>query len=111
MERNHFLDCVRTLAVFLVLAVHAHLLVGGGIGVSIFFCLSGYLIATILLHIDPSPAGRWTLLWSALVGIGLAWFAKFYVGGGHQGLYGQIYPHDLYPLLPTIVYLDKLMIG
>ena len=56
MERNNFLDCIRTMAVFLVVAVHSHLLVGGRIGVSIFFCLSGYLIATILLQIDPSPA-------------------------------------------------------
>jgi peptidoglycan/LPS O-acetylase OafA/YrhL len=197
MERNHFLDCVRTLAVFLVLAVHAHLLVGGGIGVSIFFCLSGFLIATILLQIDPSPAnlgkfvfrrfmrisplmwvqvlltailmavetpddlsnylnsvpglltftsdfptlgwvgmsrsvlwtlqaefwfyvlmamivlvaGRNALAWFAVSGITLAWFAKFYVGHGHQTALGQLVPHVLYPLLATLVYLDQLMFG
>jgi peptidoglycan/LPS O-acetylase OafA/YrhL len=197
MDRNHFLDCIRVLAVFLVLAVHAQVLLGGAVGVSIFFCLSGYLIATILLQIDPSPAnlgkfvfrrfmrispllwfqillaviltaveapenltnylhsvpglltftsdfatlgyvgmsravlwtlqaefwfyalmamivlvaGRNALPWSALGGIAVAWFAKFYVGFGHQAVYGPIYPHVLYPLLNTIVYLDQLMIG
>jgi peptidoglycan/LPS O-acetylase OafA/YrhL len=197
MDRNHFLDCIRALAVFLVLAVHTQVLLGGAVGVSIFFCLSGYLIATILLQIDPSPAnlgkfvfrrfmrisplmwfqilltailmaieapdnlsnylhsvpglltfttdfgtvgyvgmsravlwtlqaefwfyvlmpmivlvaGRNALPWFALGGIALAWFAKFYVGFGHQGLYGSAYPAVFYPLLNTIVYLDQLMIG
>jgi peptidoglycan/LPS O-acetylase OafA/YrhL len=197
VDRNHFLDCIRALAVFLVLGVHTQVLVGGAIGVSIFFCLSGYLIATILLQLDPSPAnlgkfvfrrfmrisplmwfqilltiifmavdapdnlsnylnsvpglltftsdfaslglvalsravlwtlqaefwfyilmamivlgaGRNALPWFAVFGIALAWLAKFYVGFGHQRLYGQAYPHVLYPLLNTIVYLDQLMIG
>jgi len=60
-ERDNFLDCLRAIAAFLVLAVHAGLLLGGGIGVSIFFCLSGYLITTILLRIDtssPANIGR-----------------------------------------------------
>jgi peptidoglycan/LPS O-acetylase OafA/YrhL len=51
MGRNNLLDCIRALAAFLVLARHSDLLSGGGIGVSLFFCLSGYLIATILLDI------------------------------------------------------------
>jgi peptidoglycan/LPS O-acetylase OafA/YrhL len=56
MPRNNFLDCIRAIAALLVLAVHANLLPGGGIGVSMFFCLSGYLIATILLQIkSPLP--------------------------------------------------------
>jgi peptidoglycan/LPS O-acetylase OafA/YrhL len=57
MKRDNFLDCLRAIAAFLVLACHSGMLLGGGIGVSIFFCLSGFLIATFLLEIeDPSPA-------------------------------------------------------
>jgi peptidoglycan/LPS O-acetylase OafA/YrhL len=197
MDRNNFLDCIRALAVFLVLAVHSQVLVGGAVGVSIFFCLSGYLIAAILLQLDPSPAnigkfvfrrfmrisplmwfqilltailmaveapenlsnylhsvpglltftsdfaslglvgmsravlwtlqaefwfyilmamivlvaGRNALSWFAIFGIALAWFAKFYWGFGHTGPFGPAYPHVLYPVLSTIVYLDQLMIG
>jgi peptidoglycan/LPS O-acetylase OafA/YrhL len=55
MERNNFLDCVRAVAVLLVVFRHDFLLLGGTIGVSVFFCLSGFLIATILIEIDPSP--------------------------------------------------------
>jgi hypothetical protein len=48
--RDNFLDCIRALSVTMVFAVHYHLLMPGGtIGVSAFFCLSGYLIARILL--------------------------------------------------------------
>jgi peptidoglycan/LPS O-acetylase OafA/YrhL len=53
VERNNFLDCIRAFAALLVIACHAGFLRSGGIGVSIFFCLSGFLIATILLRMDP----------------------------------------------------------
>jgi peptidoglycan/LPS O-acetylase OafA/YrhL len=56
MVRNNFLDCVRAIAALLVVSRHAGLLDGGFIGVSLFFCLSGFLIATLLLQIDdPLP--------------------------------------------------------
>jgi len=53
-DRNNFLDCLRAVAVFLVVTCHSGLLLGGGVGVSIFFCLSGFLIASILLHREPT---------------------------------------------------------
>jgi peptidoglycan/LPS O-acetylase OafA/YrhL len=42
MRRNNLLDCIRAIAAFLVLACHSQVQVlsGGGIGVSLFFCLS-----------------------------------------------------------------------
>ena len=187
-------------ALRLGVAVHAQVLVGGAVGVSIFFCLSGYLIAAILLQLDPSPAnigkfvfrrfmrispmmwfqilltailiatetpedlskylnsvpglltftsnfgyfdgpawmmmsravlwtlqaefwfyilmamivlvaGRDALTWFAIFGIPVAWFAKFYWGFAHTGPFGPAYPHVLYPVLSTIVYLDQFMIG
>ena len=54
MARNHFLDCIRAFAALLVVFRHGFLLLGGTIGVSMFFCLSGFLIATMLIEIEPS---------------------------------------------------------
>ena len=49
-DRDNFLDCIRALSVTMVFGVHFHALMRGGtIGVSAFFCLSGYLIARILI--------------------------------------------------------------
>jgi peptidoglycan/LPS O-acetylase OafA/YrhL/O-antigen/teichoic acid export membrane protein/SAM-dependent methyltransferase len=50
------LDGIRGLAIALVVAFHAGLAPGGGIGVTIFFVLSGYLITEILLR--PSTLSR-----------------------------------------------------
>ncbi len=51
-DRDNFYDCIRALAASLVFAVHyPGLLLGGSIGVSIFFCLSGFLITRILLRL------------------------------------------------------------
>ena len=50
-ERDNFYDCIRALAATLVFLTHAGILSGGSIGVSIFFCLSGFLITRILLRL------------------------------------------------------------
>ena len=53
-KRIDFFDYLRALAVSLVALTHYRnsFMPGGSIGVSIFFCLSGYLITTILLTED-----------------------------------------------------------
>ena len=54
-----YLDGLRTIAVYLVVAFHAGLgvLTGGYIGVDIFFVLSGYLVTQILVR-DLASVGR-----------------------------------------------------
>lgn len=56
-HRDNLLDCVRALAVTLVVFTHYHAwMPGGSIGVSVFFCLSGFLITGILLRLpELSP--------------------------------------------------------
>src|SRR5271163_1074884 len=48
-RRIDVLDGMRGLAIAMVLAFHAGLAPGGGMGVTIFFVLSGYLITGILI--------------------------------------------------------------
>ena len=58
--RQPALDGVRAVAVLLVLMAHANLFKLGGLGVDIFFGLSGYLITGILLDAkatEPGPRG------------------------------------------------------
>jgi peptidoglycan/LPS O-acetylase OafA/YrhL len=58
MKRLEALDWLRALAVLLVVVTHS--IAGlpiGGVGVSIFFVLSGYLITTLLLR-ERADIGR-----------------------------------------------------
>ena len=50
-QRTYYLDTLRAIAIFLVLLAHFcyKLFPGGSIGVSVFFCLSGYLTSLNLL--------------------------------------------------------------
>src|ERR1700757_3649025 len=54
------LDGIRAIAVLLVMAGHLNLVYAGGLGVDIFFVLSGYLITAILVS-EFSAAGRISL--------------------------------------------------
>jgi peptidoglycan/LPS O-acetylase OafA/YrhL len=57
-ERDNFYDCIRALAATLVFLTHSGILSGGSIGVSIFFCLSGFLITRILLRLPELSIGN-----------------------------------------------------
>jgi len=48
-RRDNYYDYIRALAALLVLFAHKGQMPGGSIGVSIFFCLSGFLITQILI--------------------------------------------------------------
>jgi peptidoglycan/LPS O-acetylase OafA/YrhL len=55
--RDNYYDYIRALAVLLVLFGHKGKMPGGAIGVSIFFCLSGFLITQILIGLPAlSPS-------------------------------------------------------
>lgn len=60
--RIEFFDWLRALAIGFVIVTHYqhNLLPGGAIGVPIFFCLSGYLITTILLN---EKRLDWSSIW------------------------------------------------
>lgn len=53
------LDGLRTVAVLLVIGTHTGIVLGGYVGVDIFFVLSGYLITTIL--VEQHESGRWNV--------------------------------------------------
>jgi peptidoglycan/LPS O-acetylase OafA/YrhL len=56
-QRDSYYDYIRAFAAVLVLLCHKGKMPGGSIGVSIFFCLSGFLITRILIRMDStSPA-------------------------------------------------------
>jgi peptidoglycan/LPS O-acetylase OafA/YrhL len=64
--RIQFFDCLRALAIFVVMVGHYRhdAFPGGSIGVSVFFALSGYLITSILL---AEPVLDWHSAWRFIV--------------------------------------------
>jgi peptidoglycan/LPS O-acetylase OafA/YrhL len=62
LTRNRSLDGIRAFAILAVIASHLELphLLGGGVGVNVFFVLSGFLITTLLLA-ERDAAGRISL--------------------------------------------------
>ena len=54
------LDGLRAVAILMVVAYHDQALMGGFLGVDVFFVLSGYLITTILLREQQAAASRST---------------------------------------------------
>ena len=65
-DRVQFFDCLRALAISVVVLAHYRhdVFPGGAIGVSIFFALSGYLITSILL---AEPVLDWHSAWRFIV--------------------------------------------
>jgi peptidoglycan/LPS O-acetylase OafA/YrhL len=63
-SRDGYYDFIRAFAILLVLLCHKGKMPGGSIGVSIFFCLSGFLITDLLLRVPthaPSNILRFVL--------------------------------------------------
>jgi peptidoglycan/LPS O-acetylase OafA/YrhL len=58
MKRDTYYDYIRALAALLVLFEHKGKMPGGSIGVSIFFCLSGFLITRILIGLPALSFGN-----------------------------------------------------
>lgn len=114
--RNSALDGLRAIAVLMVFAVHTHLTsIPGGLGVDIFFVLSGFLITRLLLQ-QYSKNGRldlvsfythrFTRLVPALVSMCLVTVAGYAViKGGFQpdkalfGLFAVTYVSNVYMTL------------
>lgn len=57
-KRDTYFDYIRAFAVAMVILNHKNKMPGGGIGVSIFFCLSGFLITRILINLPTLSAAN-----------------------------------------------------
>lgn len=84
MKRDTYYDYIRAYAALLVFFTHkSYKLPGGSIGVDIFFCLSGFLITQILLHLPTLSFGnllkfifrRWMRIFPLYVAAIMAAFA------------------------------------
>ena len=61
------LDGLRGIAVMVVVAYHLGYLVGGFVGVDLFFVLSGFLITSLLLDRTPGSAAELRAWWGRRV--------------------------------------------
>lgn len=113
-HRVAVLDGVRALAILDVVAFHAGLLAGGGLGVTIFFVLSGYLITGILMK-PGCLTGRGLATFYARRLLRL--FPALAVVVGFCALFGLLVLHgharhlDLTEALTSVLYVQDFYLG
>src|ERR1700759_4767248 len=105
MKRDTYYDYIRTYAALLVFFTHkSYKLPGGSIGVDIFFCLSGFLIPRILLHLPAPSVGnllkftfrRWMRIYPLYVATIVAAFCLMKLTGVYSA-------DELLPSLPRLL--------
>jgi peptidoglycan/LPS O-acetylase OafA/YrhL len=113
-RRVEVLDGIRAMAITLVIAHHAGFAQGGGIGVTVFFVLSGFLITGLLMRpkaLSPGGMGRFYLrrslrLFPALLVVcvvALAWALATQTGHARHFLLTEV--------LTSITYTQDFYLG
>ena len=105
-DRVQFFDVLRAIAIILVIGTHYRhaTFPGGSIGVSIFFCLSGYLITSILLKEDRLDfASVWRFLLRRFLRVYPAYVVAILVNFGLMIYVGSPLVDDLIHALPALL--------